>query len=165
MMPSIQRVLTIGAYGFSEVRFFESIQASGADLFCDIRSRRGLRGATYAFANAGRLQQRLVDLAVPYVHLKQLAPSHAARAAQQKHDLEFGIMKRSREELSESFVARYVAECLSTIDPVTFCGKWLGPARAPVFFCVERSHKACHRTLVAAALADGLGVPVEHLEP
>lgn len=162
---SIQRVLTIGVYGFTAEEFFGTLQAAGTDLFCDIRARRGLRGSEYAFANSQRLQGRLTELSIPYVHLKQLAPSQAVRDAQYKHDQDLGIAKRSREELGEVFKTKYADECLAHIDPIAFCHEHLANASRPVFFCVERSFRACHRALVAETLAAALNVPIDHLEP
>ena len=60
------RILTIGVYGYSEEAFFQALQVAGVDAFCDIRSRRGVRGATYAFANSKRLQARLAKGCVSF---------------------------------------------------------------------------------------------------
>jgi hypothetical protein len=54
-----QRVLTIGVYGFKSDRFFSALENAGADVFLDIRQRRGVRGSRYAFANVGRLSAEL----------------------------------------------------------------------------------------------------------
>ena len=48
---TLERVVTIGAYGFSADRFFAALREAGVDTFLDIRQRRGVRGAEYAFAN------------------------------------------------------------------------------------------------------------------
>ena len=64
----IERVLTIGAYGFNERTFVEALKAAGADLFIDIRARRGMRGSAYAFANATRLQASLEAAGIKYTH-------------------------------------------------------------------------------------------------
>ena len=47
--------VTIGVYGFDESSFFQTLQNAGVDTFCDLRARRGVRGAAYAFANGERL--------------------------------------------------------------------------------------------------------------
>lgn len=49
-------VVTIGVYGYTPETFFAALQEAGVDLLCDIRQRRGVRGAEYAFANSQRLQ-------------------------------------------------------------------------------------------------------------
>ena len=56
------------------------------DTFCDIRQRRGVRGATYAFANSQRLQVRLAELGIRYLHRKDLAPTKAMREVQAEAD-------------------------------------------------------------------------------
>jgi hypothetical protein len=43
-----RRLLTIGAYGFGPDEFFSALENAGADVFLDIRQRRGLRGSRYA---------------------------------------------------------------------------------------------------------------------
>ena len=71
--------MTLGVYGFTAEAFFEALQRAGVDTFCDIRWRRGVRGREYAFANSGRLQQRLGELGMRYLHLRELAPTPALR--------------------------------------------------------------------------------------
>jgi len=44
--------VTIGVYGWDAERFFAALKAAQVDTFCDIRDRRGVRGAEYAFATA-----------------------------------------------------------------------------------------------------------------
>ena len=115
-MTRLESILTIGVYGFSESEFFDAITRSGTDCFCDIRRRRGLRGSTYAFANATRLQAKLEELNVPYLHLKQLSPSPETRAVQHALDARSGEKKRLRETLSPEFKAAFEAEALRTPD-------------------------------------------------
>ena len=38
-------LLTIGVYGFDPGGFFGALSAAGVDTFCDVRSRRGVRGS------------------------------------------------------------------------------------------------------------------------
>ena len=59
---------------------------SGVDTFCDLRARRGVRGREYAFANSQRLQARLAELGIRYVHRLDLAPSAATRSQQHAAD-------------------------------------------------------------------------------
>ena len=80
------KIVTIGVYGFDESSFFEALREADVDTFCDIRARRGLRGATYAFANSQRLQERLAELGIRYIHRKDLAPTRAARDRQAQTD-------------------------------------------------------------------------------
>ncbi len=49
---------TIGVYNSSEKEFFDKLLENNIDTFCDIRQRRGVRGAKYSFVNSNRLQQK-----------------------------------------------------------------------------------------------------------
>src|SRR4051812_16785995 len=80
------KIVTIGVYGFDEAGFFQALQAAQVDTFCDIRRRRGVRGAEYAFANRQRLAARLAALGIRYLHRLDLAPTNAMRAVQYADD-------------------------------------------------------------------------------
>ena len=38
----IEKIVTIGAYGYDADRFFAALQGAGVDTFCDVRRRRGV---------------------------------------------------------------------------------------------------------------------------
>jgi uncharacterized protein (DUF488 family) len=156
-------VVTIGVYGFEAEQFFGSLLDARVDLFCDLRARRGVRGRDYAFANAKRLEGRLAELEIEYAHYPELAPTKEIRSLQYKADASAGVSKRKRDELHPSFVARY-KELLD--NPAATAGVESIRQRAtrPALFCVERSPLACHRSLVAERLAEGV-VPIENLLP
>ncbi len=158
-------LMTIGVYGFSEESFFEALQREQVDCFCDVRARRGLRGSQYAFANSRRLQNRLASLNIAYVHVKELAPSPDVRSAQHEADAQQGIAKRSRTELGEVFTNRYIQDNLTNLDAWELLKTTLNDARRPVFFCVEREPRACHRSLLVNELAKQTCLPVEHIMP
>jgi uncharacterized protein (DUF488 family) len=161
------RILTIGVYGFSEPTFFEALQQAGVDTFCDIRWRRGVRGAEYAFANRARLEKRLTEMGIRYRHFRQLAAPPALRQRQYEADKAAGTSKRERQALGDAFIAGYRQERLSGFDSRKFVRE-LGPeARTVVLFCVEREPAACHRSLVSERLQQDLGKDVEvaHLKP
>lgn len=162
---SAEALLSIGVYGFSEDEFFLSLQRARVDCFCDVRARRGLRGSEYAFANSKRLQDRLRTIGIAYVHVKELAPSPGVRSAQHKADAGLGVAKRDRSELGSAFRKHYCAECLDGLDAGALLNDTLDGARRPVFFCVEREPKACHRSLLTEELARQTGLPVEHILP
>jgi uncharacterized protein (DUF488 family) len=161
----IQKLLTLGVYGFNEEAFFQALQEAGVDTFCDIRRRRGVRGADYAFANSQRLQRRLAELNIRYLHYLDLAPSPAVRQRQDEADKAGKIAKRQRASLSPAFIDAYQAEVLAHFDPQAFLDS-LGPdAQIVALFCVERQPAACHRSLVADRLQGELGLDVEHILP
>lgn len=158
------RLMTIGVYGFDETAFFEALQSAGVDTFCDIRLRRGVRGHEYAFANSTHLQQRLAELGIRYIHVKELAPTPEIRAKQFEQDHAEHVGQRSRHHIGAAFAEAYKAERLAQFDAEAFV-RDLGDAEAICLFCVEREPEACHRSLAAAELARVLGVKVEHLLP
>lgn len=164
-MSSTISLLTIGAHGYTEVTFYQALQAAGVDTFCDLRRRRGMRGALYAFANSKRLQTGLRARGIRYLHLKSLAPSVATRNLQHSADKSSKVGSRQRTALSPSYIAAYQQECLTTLESGAFLAEVGAEARIVALFCVERLPDACHRSLVAAHLAPQLGIEVHHLMP
>jgi uncharacterized protein (DUF488 family) len=159
------KIVTIGVYGCSQAAFFAALQQAGVDTFCDLRGRRGVRGADYTFANSKRLQKGLGELGIRYLHRRELAPSPALRQRQAEADKAGRTGKRKRTVLSEQFVAGYHSECLSGFDSRKFLAQLPAEARTVALFCVEREPAACHRSLLAARLQQDLGVEVVHLLP
>jgi Domain of unknown function DUF488 len=94
-----------------------------------------------------------------------LAPSAETRTAQYAVDRAARVAKRQRAVLSPAFEDAYRRERLGAFDSVAFVAD-LGPeVRVVALFCVEREPAACHRSLVAARLADDLGSDIAHLLP
>lgn len=158
-------VFTIGVYGFDENSFFQALQDAQIDTFCDIRDRRGVRGATYAFANSRRLQARLEELGIKYIHRRDLAPDKALRARQRSADEEDQIAKRRRTKLNRDFIDGYEAKYLSDFDGRLFWEELGRQAQRIVLCCVEREPAACHRSLLSKRLQQELGVKLTHLLP
>jgi uncharacterized protein (DUF488 family) len=159
------KIVTIGVYGFDEAGFYRALQDAKVDTFCDIRDRRGVRGSTYAFANSQRLQARLADLGICYLHRKDLAPSKAVRAKQAEADKATKTAKRQRTELGQVFIEEYQCECLTHFQPQSLLDDLKPDAQVVALFCVEREPMACHRSLVADKLAKELSLEVEHILP
>ena len=162
MKPTI---VTIGVYGFDEQSFFHVLLDTKIDTFCDIRLRRGMRGSMYAFVNSTYLQNRLEELGIQYLHVKELAPSQDIRGKQQQEDKKLGIAKRTRKELGPAFIKAYEHECLSNFDTSEFIKRVGQDAKVIGLFCVEREPEACHRSLAAQKLARDLDAGVEHIKP
>jgi len=158
------KIVTIGVYGSDAPGFFGALQEAGVDTFCDIRWRRGMRGSEYAFVNSARLQKRLGELGIRYVHVREVAPKPALRAAQEAADKAEGTARRKRTRLGEVFRKGYRRECLADFDSGKFVDEF-GDAKVVALFCVEREPAACHRSLLAERLEEDLGIKVEHLIP
>lgn len=157
--------VTIGVYGWDEERFFAALQRGQVDLLVDIRRRRGVRGAEYAFANSARLQKGLASLGIAYLHRIDLSPSDALRKRQGAADEQEHVARRQRTELSADFKAGYREEVLAHFDSGRFVAELPSAAQVAALLCVEREPSACHRGLLAARLQNDLAVDIEHLVP
>lgn len=159
------KIITIGVFGFSEDAFFNALQEAQVDTFCDIRQRRGVRGATYAFCNSQRLQARLQELGIHYIHRKDLAPTTAVRQIQYAADKANKVAKRKRTTLGPAFVNAYQEEILIDFESHSLLDDLPDDTQVVALFCVERDPQACHRSLVASKLQDELGLEVEDILP
>jgi uncharacterized protein (DUF488 family) len=142
-------IYTIGVYGSSEKEFFQKLIDNNIDTFCDIRLRRAVRGSQYAFANSQRLQRKLTELSIQYLHEMGLAPTTEIIKLQDKFDNDHKIQRRKREALTDVFKTAYKDRILSKFDIRQFIKSLekLGAKRV-VLFCVEKLPNACHRSLV-----------------
>ena len=133
-------------------------------VLLDVRQRRGVRGAEYAWANAKRLRAALEDAGIDYRHLPELAPTTELRRLQYAEDDRQGVGKRSRRELALEYRERYTAEILDRADLPELASSLPDDGTAALF-CVERDPEACHRSLIAERLAADHGAEVTHLRP
>lgn len=156
-------IFTIGVYGFTEQPFFSKLAENRIDTFCDIRQRRGVRGSQYAFVNSKRLQDKLAEMSIRYTYFKELSPTKEIRAAQKEADKRNGIQKKDRTRLGDVFINGY-REHIADYDFNEMVEKLkdMGADKV-VFFCVEESPYACHRSIVAKKLHKLFGYPVNHL--
>jgi uncharacterized protein (DUF488 family) len=157
-------VVTIGVYDWDLSSFLDALAGADVRLLIDVRQRRGVRGAQYAWANAARLQAALADAGIAYSHHKELAPTTELRQLQYAEDTRRGEGKRSRTVLAPEYTTRYKREILdpASLEPVV---AELPSHGAGALFCVERDPEACHRSIIAERLADEHDVDVRHLRP
>jgi len=155
---------TIGVYNSTENEFFEKLTQNNIDTFCDIRQRRGVRGAKYSFVNSNRLQEKLNDLGIKYGYVQDLAPTTKIRELQKEIDAEKGELKSERQELGKVFVIEYKNKILGNFDFDKFFENLdnIGATRIALF-CVEEYPAACHRSIVANKLADNFNYKITHL--
>lgn len=155
---------TIGVYNSTEQEFFDKLIQNNVDTFCDIRQRRGVRGAKYTFVNSNRLQQKLKELCINYIHISELAPTTEIRELQKETDNKKGELKKDREELGKVFVFEYKNKILKNFDFESFFNRLDEiQARKIAFFCVEEYPKACHRSIVAEKIQEKFSHPIKHL--
>ena len=155
---------TIGVYNSSEKEFFDKLLENNIDTFCDIRQRRGVRGAKYSFVNSNRLQQKLNDLEIKYGYIPDLAPTSEIRELQKEIDLDKGELKRERQEVGKSFVIDYKNRILKNCEFEKFFENLdqIGASKIALF-CVEEHPEACHRSIVADKLTNNFNYKITHL--
>ncbi|MGD9752146.1 MAG: DUF488 family protein [Acidimicrobiia bacterium] len=161
---TLQRLYTIGVYGFTADSFVSALRSARVDVLVDVRQRRGVRGSRHSFANAAKLDAMLGDVGIASLQWKDLAPSTELRQLQKSADSAVGTTKSVRAELASEFVDGYRQEVLSSVDPDELLERLDGYER-PAFLCVERAAMACHRGLLARFLAEASGLEVVDLEP
>lgn len=166
VIDELPKIVTIGAYGFDKPPSSTRCnKPAKVDTFCDIRLRRGVRGAQYAFANSQRLQARLTNLNIRYLYRQDLAPTKEICNIQDEADKSKKPANRQRTALGEVFIAAYKKNCLAHFDPESLLAELPVDAAVVALFCVERVPEACHRSLVAELLARELKLEIEHLVP
>ena len=158
-----RRIATIGVYEFDADSFLGALRAAGVEQLLDVRQRRGVRGAQYAWANSRRLQAQLSDAGIAYRHHPELAPTTELRNLQYEEDDRQGVGKRSRVHLAPEYIARYTREVLDRA-PLERLVEQLPAQGIGALMCVEASAQACHRSLVAERLAHRFGFEIVHLE-
>lgn len=158
-------MFTIGVYGWEAEDFAQAIRDAAPGVFVDVRRRRGLRGAIYAWANSTRLQATLAELGVPYIHRLDLAPSEATRRIVGRDAVADGIGYRDRTILSQEYLDAYGQEVLATFDARAFVASLGDEVESIMLFCVERAPAACHRSLLAEQVARHFGAEPVHLLP
>ena len=158
------RIATIGVYEFDAVSFVAALDGAGVTKVLDIRQRRGVRGARYAWANAQRLQRLLGEARIGYEYHPELAPDTEMRQLQYRDDDRQGVGKRSRVRLAPEYVREYTEEILDLVPLEPLIGR-LPVHGVGALLCVEATAQACHRSLVAGRLAERFGFDVTHIEP
>lgn len=147
-------LFTIGVYNSTEDSYFQKLVENHIDLFCDIRQRRGVRGAQYRYVNSNYLQQKLADRGITYLYIKDLAPTNDIRQKQKDADKLNGETKKQRTTLGEVFKSEYIHQILDNFDLEALAKELEGKGyRNIVLFCVEEHASACHRSLVADKLS------------
>jgi uncharacterized protein (DUF488 family) len=160
----VPAVATIGVYGFTAESFIAALEGANVRLVLDVRQRRGVRGSEYAWANSLRLQVALAIAGISYGHHPELAPTTELRQLQYRDDARLGVGKRSRAELAGPYRERYRAEILDQVDLAAIIDT-MADDGVSALMCVEREAEACHRSLIAARIAERYGVSVIHLAP
>lgn len=157
-------IYTIGVYNSSEEDFFRKLIDNEIDTFIDVRQRRGVRGSKYSFVNSTKLQQKLFQLNIKYIHQLDLAPSNIVRDLQKEADSQKKELKQKRAELDVAFKSAFKKIILDPFDVKTFVKQLeLNNSHKVVLFCVEEISTACHRSLIAERLSAELNLDIYNL--
>lgn len=155
---------TIGVYNSTEQNFFNKLIENQIDTFCDIRQRRGVRGAKYSFVNSNKLQEKLSQLEIKYGHILELAPNESIRNLQKESDRLNGELKSERQKLGQIFTLEYKNKILGNFDFENFIEnlEQIGSNKVALF-CVEEHYEACHRSIVANKLKELYNYNIKHI--
>ena len=149
-MKTNMTFFTIGVYNSTENEYFKKLVDANIDLVCDIRQRRGVRGKKYSFVNSIRLQDKLQDLNIDYLHIKDLAPTVKIRETQKQDDIKNNILKKDRTVLGNTFIKQYKQDIIEQFNFDEFIEYLENYGfKNIVFFCVEEKCSACHRSIVS----------------
>jgi uncharacterized protein (DUF488 family) len=155
---------TLGVYGLNSDQFFEKIVSNNIDTFIDIRRRRAVRGSEYVFVNSNRLQSKLTEIGINYIHLSELSPTEEIISIQKDYDKSHNVATRKRDKLSGIFISEYKKNILDKYDMNNLFDtlKSLGSKKA-LFFCVEIEANACHRSIITQKLHQEYSCKIIHL--
>lgn len=144
-------VATIGYEGTTVPGFLEALAAARVELLVDVRAVASSRRPGFA---KSKLAANLEEAGIGYVHLRGLGTPADGRAAARS-----GRHAEMHRIFREHLRTDTAQEDLDRLVDLVRGG------RQVCLLCFEADPAHCHRTLVAAALADRLPVAVEHLTP
>jgi uncharacterized protein (DUF488 family) len=158
------QIFTIGVYGLTSDEFFGKLVSNKIDTFIDIRRRRAVRGSEYSFVNSNRLQARLAELRINYIHAVDLSPTDEIRSIQKNSDKATNTATRKRDHLDDRFIETYRKSILDKYNFNNLLNKLDElHSKSAVFFCVEAEARACHRSLITDRLHEQYSFNVVHL--
>jgi uncharacterized protein (DUF488 family) len=144
-------VATIGYEGATMRRFLDALREGGVELLVDVRAVAGSRRPGFSKTS---LAAHLDEAGIGYLHLRGLGTPADGRAAARagRHD-----------EMREIF-AEHLATPAAQADLATLAERVRSGPRV-CLLCFEADPAHCHRSLVAAALAEIVPIDVVHLAP
>jgi uncharacterized protein (DUF488 family) len=144
-------VATIGYEGAAMPGFLAALREAGVGLLVDVRAVASSRRPGFSKT---RLAANLAESGIDYLHLRSLGTPADGRAA---------ARAGRHEEMHRIFRAHLATD--EARDGMETLADLAGGARKLCLLCFEADPAHCHRTLVAAALAERMPLRVEHLRP
>jgi uncharacterized protein (DUF488 family) len=142
---------TIGYESATVQSFLGALRAAGVDLLVDVRAVAGSRRLGFAKT---RLAANLHEAGIEYQHLRGLGTPADGRAAARagRHD-------EMRAIFAEHLGTEAARQDLAQLEALVRAG------RRVAILCLEADPRHCHRSLVAAALAERVSIEIVHLRP
>jgi uncharacterized protein (DUF488 family) len=146
-----RRVDTIGYQASTVDSFLAALRAARVALVVDVRAVASSRRPGFS---KSRLAANLAEAGIGYVHLRGLGTPAKGRAAARAG--RFAEMQRVYQRHLATLEAK--AELAELVELVQ-------SGQRVCLLCFEHDPAHCHRTMVAAALAEKLPIKVQHLSP
>ena len=144
-------VATIGYEDATVQRLLDALQAAKVELLVDVRAVANSRRPGFS---KSRLAENLGTVGIEYLHLRALGTPAEGRAAARagRHD-------ELRAVFTEHMETQAAQAELETLAGLVRAG------RRVCLLCLEADPAHCHRSMVAAALAERVPIEVVHLAP
>ena len=147
----MRSIATIGYQAATVGTFLDALREGGVELLVDVRAVASSRRPGFSKT---RLAANLQEVGIGYLHLRGLGTPPEGRAAARAG--RYPELRRIYLEHLETTGAR---EQLGALAELVQSGRRI------CLLCFEAEPAHCHRSMVAAALADRVPVRVRHLAP
>ena len=144
-------VATIGYEGTTVAQFLDALRDGGVELLVDVRAVASSRRPGFAKT---RLAANLEQAGIGYLHLRGLGTPADGRAA----------ARSGRHDEMQRIFGEHLGTAVAQADMQVLADVVAGPRRV-CLLCFEADPRHCHRSIVAAALAERVDIDVIHLAP
>lgn len=131
--------------------FLDALAGAGVQLLVDVRAVASSRRPGFAKT---KLAANLESVGIDYVHLRGLGTPAGGRAA----------ARAGRHAEMHAIFREHLGSDVARADLAALADLVRGERRVALL-CFEADPAHCHRSLVAAALAERLPITIEHLRP
>ena len=147
----MHRVHTIGYENTTVARFLDTLREAKVETVVDVRAVAGSRRPGFAKTN---LAASLSEAGITYLHLRGLGTPADGRVA---------ARAGRHEEMKAIFLAHMQTQAAQ--DDLQHLETVVEAGRSVCLLCLEADPRHCHRSMVAAALAERIPVEIVHLRP
>lgn len=147
----MRSIATIGYQAATVGSFLDALREAGVELLVDVRAVASSRRPGFSKT---RLAANLQDAGIEYLHLRGLGTPPEGRAAARA-----GKYPELRRIYLEHLVTPGAQDELEALTGLVRSGRRI------CLLCFEADPAHCHRSMVAAALADRVPIRLTHLVP